>query len=350
VNERDTEASWRKAWVAGEVLVETGADRVRESVLGRDLLSRARSRLVSLLRGGRLSPVERAAAGTALGSLVDPRFRAEAWYLPDEELLGFVEIPEGPFRMGSDKRKDPDASPDEFDQHPLTLPAYYIARYPVTVAQWRVFVEEDSSRRRKDPDPLRGVANHPVVWISWDEAMEYCAWLTGKLREWPETPERLARLLRGETPDGKKWRVTLPSEAEWEKATRGRDGLIFPWGDRPDPDRANYGDTGIGTTSAVGCFPRGASPYGVEDLSGNVWEWTRSLWGKEWDKPHYRYPYKPLDGRENVKAPREWRRVLRGGAFFYAAGFSRCAGRNRLRSGRPLRRRRVPGGAVPIRL
>jgi formylglycine-generating enzyme required for sulfatase activity len=259
-----------------------------------------------------------------LASLGDPRFRADAWYLPDEELLGFVEIPEGPFLMGSDRSKDPGASADEIDQHSLTLPTYYIARYPVTVAQWRAFVE-DTGRRPKNSDNLRGVANHPVVPVSWDEAMEYCAWLTEKLREWPETPERLARLLRGETPDGKRWRVTLPSEADWEKAARGPDGRVFPWGDRVDPDRVNFDVTGIGKTSTVGCFSRGASPYGVEDLSGNVWEWTRSLWGEEFSEPHFRYPYNPLDGRENVNASREWLRVLRGGAFIAAAGGVRCA-------------------------
>lgn len=321
---RDTEAGWRRAWLAGEVLVETGVDRVRDSALGRDLLSRVPGRLVALLRGSGLSPVERSAAGSTLASLGDPRFRAEAWYLPDEELLGFVEIPEGPFLMGSDKGKDPAAYDDELEQHPLTLPTYYVARYPVTVAQWRAFVEEHPEALG-DPDSLRGVANHPVALVSWEEAMKYCAWLTAKLRERPETPEPLARLLRGEAPDGKRWRVTLPSEAEWEKAARGPDGRIFPWGDRPDPDCANFDDTKIGTTSAVGCFPRGASPYGVEDLTGNVWEWTRSLWGKEWDKPHYRYPYAPLDGRENVKAPDEWRRVLRGGAFDDEARGVRCA-------------------------
>ena len=119
--------------------------------------------------------------------------------------------------------------------------------------------------------------------------------------------------------------VQLPSEAQWEKAARGRDGRLFPWGDKADPNRANHIGAGIGTTSAVGCFPGGASIYGVEEMSGNVWEWTRSLWGRDWRSPEFGYPYQPEDGREDLWADSTVRRVLRGGAFNYADRFARCA-------------------------
>src|SRR5262249_49526862 len=157
--------------------------------------------------------------------------------------------------------------------------------------------------------------NHPVTYVTWHDAMAYGDWLTVRLREWPETPEPLASLLRQPG-----WRIILPSEAEWEKAARGTDERRYPWGNDPDPDRANYGDTGINTTSAVGCFPGGASPYGVEELSGNMWEWTRSLWGE-----NFTYPYDPHDGRENLVAPDNVPRVRRGGAFFDAHRTVRCA-------------------------
>ena len=140
-----------------------------------------------------------------------------------------------------------------------------MARYPVTVAQFEAFVQA-SGYKPGNEDCVRGLPNHPVVWVSWHDALAYCEWLTARLREWPETPEPLAHVLRAAG-----WCVTLPSEAEWEKAARGSDGRRYPWGDDPDPNRANYDETGIGKTSAVGCFPGGVSPHGVEEMSGNVW-------------------------------------------------------------------------------
>jgi formylglycine-generating enzyme required for sulfatase activity len=129
-------------------------------------------------------------------------------------------------------------------------------------------------------------------------------------------------------------RVTLPTEAEWEKAARGPlpspevgrgaggEGMIYPWGDDFDADKANVAATGLGTTSAVGCFPGGASPYGLLDMSGNVWEWTRSWWGKSSDL-EARYPYDPGDGREDLQ--RDGPRVVRGGAFNRDEWGARCA-------------------------
>jgi iron(II)-dependent oxidoreductase len=179
------------------------------------------------------------------------------------------------------------------------------------------------------------------VGVNWFEALAYTRWLTAAL-----TARRLL-------PAG--WRVRLPSEAEWEKAARGGEDIpvaplvrnridanaapslrpnpnaarAYPWGDDPDPNRANYTDSGVGATSAVGCFAAGVSPYGCHDLSGNVWEWTRSLWGDDWQKSSYNYPYHPDDGREKLEAPNSTVRVLRGGSFGAALVAVRCAARFR---------------------
>jgi len=253
-------------------------------------------------------------------------FRGDRWHLPDDEMFGFVQVPDGPFRMGSNRDEDPLADPDEVwpdtrdGQGLLHVPQFYMARYPVTVAQYRVFVEDTG--HSAVPSLWRGLPEHPVSSVSWHEALAYCQWLEALFRETHTAPDSLRRCLsRG-------WHLTLPSEAEWEKAARGTDGRIYPWRNAIDPDRANYANTGLGRTSLVGAYPRGSSPYGTLDMSGNVWEWTRSLWGEDARETSYPYPYRPDDGRENLAAPDNVHRVMRGGSFSNAENFLRAAKRD----------------------
>jgi formylglycine-generating enzyme required for sulfatase activity len=223
-----------------------------------------------------------------------PRFRADAWSLPAEELLGFVEIPGGTFVMGADVRLDPLAFDNERWQGAVDVPAFYIGRFEVTIAQFRAFVE--TSGFKVDEKALRGTPDHPVAFVSWPDALAYCRWLEQRLREWSGAPSRLRTLVRGG------WRVSLPTEAEWEKAARGTDRRIYPWGNAPRKDRANFE---AAATTPVGQFACPECPYDLRDMSGNVWEWTRS--------PYQPYPYDPADDRQNLEADALW--VMRGGHF-----------------------------------
>lgn len=307
-----SETDWRAAHLAGEALLEIGLEEVKARERHRQVLARVRGWLMALERGV-LTPLDRAAAGDALARLGDPR---PGVGLPD---IAWCHVPAGPFIMGSDKVRDPGALDRELPQHKVTLPAYSIGKHPVTNAQYAAFVAAGGYRERRywteagwqwkgdrtGPTTYGGVfdlPNHPVVLVTWYEAVAFCRWLTERLRESGEI--------------GPDQEVMLPTEAEWEKAARGEDGRIFPWGDEFDPARCNMGDTGIGTTSAVGMFPNGASPYGVLDMSGNVWEWCRRKW---WDS------YKePADESLEGTSPR----VLHGGAFNINARLVRCAVRS----------------------
>jgi len=221
-----------------------------------------------------------------------------------------VRVPGGFFWMGS-ADSDKHAYDDEKPLHRLHLPEYWIGRYTVTVAEFAAFVQDTgyktTAEKTKSDDTwqhpkgrdsgIQGKDDHPVTRVSWDDAISYCWWL----RDMTGT------------------RYTLPGEAEWEKAARGNDGRIYPWGDRWEKSRCNSWG-GREDTTPVGFYsPRGDSPYGCADMAGNVWEWTNSQYKA--------YPYDPQDGREKLDAPDEILRVLRGGSFYYNERYARCAAR-----------------------
>ncbi|MGH8068220.1 MAG: SUMF1/EgtB/PvdO family nonheme iron enzyme [Candidatus Entotheonellia bacterium] len=318
------------ALLAGRARIDRGA-RIPHS--GEAYIRRLVTQMKTLLASDLTAP-ERCQAGEVLGHFGDPRFRPEAWYLPDEPLLGFVEVPAGPFVMGSNYTTPRLGEDFEMPQHEITLPRYYIARYPVTVEQYRAFVQE-SGYKPTGEEWLCGLSNYPVVHVSWYDAIAYCKWVTERLRECEGTPAELANLLRQEG-----WCVTLPSEAEWEKAARGMDGRKYPWGNDLAPHWADFLEIPTTGTRAVGCFRRGASPYQVQEMNQTVSEWTRTLWGKTAPEPAYRYPYDPADGRENLQAPDRVLRVLRG------AGLWHCAARG---ATRPIHRSHDVGFRVVVR-
>ena len=203
---------------------------------------------------------------------------------------GMVVVPGGTFIMGRDN-----GPADEQPAHRIFLPTFYIDRDLVTTAEFAPFVQAKGTEgphgemyldvhdfdNRLHPRggvwlPDEGFENYPAGEVSWHGALAYCRW-------------------RGKR---------LPSEAEWEKAARGTDGRLYPWGnEEPQPGLAFFGAM-RGQTAPVGQYPRGSSPYGVRDMAGQVWEWTTSMY-----KP---YPYNPKDGRENLAAFAI--RVARGGS------------------------------------
>ncbi len=201
-----------------------------------------------------------------------------------------VFVPSGEFTMGSGD-DDPDADSDEKPQHTVYLDAFWIYKTEVTNAQYRKCVEVGACTLPHKTwyydNPA--YADHPVVYVDWYQAKAFCEWAGGR----------------------------LPTEAEWEKAARGTDGRIYPWGNEWDANKLNSSEAGPGTTTKVGDYPTGASPYGALGMAGNVWEWAGSLYRD--------YPYNPEDGREDPGA--EGIRVLRGGSFNHDERFVRCASR-----------------------
>ena len=220
-------------------------------------------------------------------------------HMMSDAMMNVVEVPAGPFTMGADPARDPEAFDNErwsptVGEGTVHVPTFYIARHEVTVGEFAAFAR--ASTWTVDPRALAGLPTHPVTFVSWPDALAYCRWLETTLRTAPSTPRPTKELLASG------WRVMLPTEAEWEKAARGTDRRRYPWGNEPQRTRANYEGT---ATTPVGLFTCPECPYGLSDMSGNVWEWTSS--------PYQPYPYDPSDDRSNLESDALW--VIRGGHF-----------------------------------
>lgn len=203
-----------------------------------------------------------------------------------------VFVPAGEFDMGS-PIEDPRADDDEVPLHRVYLDAFWIDRTEVTNSMYNLCIEAGACA-----PPARSVfhsnpeyANHPIVGVSWDQATAYCGWAGRR----------------------------LPSEAEWEKAARGLDGRMYPWGDSsPTDELANFNKL-VNEPSPVGSYPKGASPYGALDMAGNAWEWTQDGYTSGY--------YSISPARNPVSESPVNRRVLRGGNWDSNAEGIRAANR-----------------------
>jgi formylglycine-generating enzyme required for sulfatase activity len=202
-----------------------------------------------------------------------------------------VYIPPGEFKMGSNDYEN------EKPPHTVYLDGYWIGKYEVTFSQYDRYCDE--TRKEKLDDEGWGIRKCPVINVSWDDANTYCQWLSEK----------------------KGLAFKLPTEAQWEKAARGTDNRKYPWGNKePDKQLANF-KLNIFVlskkTTPVGSYPQGASPYGLLDMAGNVWEWCQDWYNKNY------YQSSP---DKNPNGPKSGTyRVLRGGSWYDGARNLRCA-------------------------
>ena len=278
---------------------------VEHTRLDKNLLEEVTQRLekqisVHTKRKDKQSILKTMLAMNALSRIETKQFQSQYWKQPWGE-PDWVTIPEGEFWMGDDKSQYDDERP----AYKVFLPEYQIARVPITNAQYALYLQDVKNTKVRPPDYWLGnsvppgLENHPVVRLSWYDAITYCRWLGKKI-------EKV---------------INLPSEAEWEKAAKGNQGKReYPWGNAWRPRRCNSFDLGLNDTTPVGLFLNGESHYGLLDMSGNVWEWTRTVWDNR-----SKYPY-DQDTDDNLSD--ELPRILRGGSFQSPSNLVRCTYRH----------------------
>ena len=349
--EMSVDDGWR-AMIAADQLLELGLPEVNRNEQGRKIKRRVATWLAGAMQGT-LQPKERAEAGRLAAQLGDSR---PGVLIVDDMPMCYV--PPGEFIMGGYRYDD--EKPEHLQK---VKDGFWISQYPITNAQFDQFVVDKGYARkvywaeaidakrwepgrfrefgnewREGPKQYRepfGIANHPVIGVSWYEALAFTRWLGLRLHR----------------------KCALPSEAQWEYAARGpghapnaitpmtraakalhevtsgvlqdfaseigqvrtsvENRRIYPWGDDADPQKMNIAETGIGSTIAAGAFPTGVSLFGCEDVSGNVWEWTMTKTTDDYKDYDKKVDNRP-DGSEAA-------RVLRGGSFNYSEYHARCA-------------------------
>ncbi len=256
-----------------------------------------------LLRGALLLP------GAVSSAMYDgrPALKAGDVRINTKDGAEMVLVPAGEFLMGSTPEQIENlpeksrisslqsAAEDEWrkaelPQHAVALSGYWVYKYEVTVAQYRKYCAETGRQMPKAPES-GWLDDHPIAYITWREAANYATWAG----------------------------LSLPSEAQWEKAARGTDGRIYPWGNDYNRSKCNRRANGLMRTEPVGSYPEGASPYGCMDMAGNVWEWCSDWYSKDY--------YSKSPAINPTGPERGGYRILRGGKWRTLTRYYRCSSR-----------------------
>jgi formylglycine-generating enzyme required for sulfatase activity len=326
---------WHSVWLAARLLVDQQMYLDQQAPSQRDTQKRLKNKLKKLISIPQmLRPLERIEIGESLGVIGDdrPGVGVLSSGLPD---IQWCVIPAGKFYMGTSPeqieliQKEPWASGWLFEREipgfELEIRSFSISKYPITQSQFKAFIDADDGyfndqwwsteglkwRDKVDPNTQSHnlPPNSPRIEVRWHEARAFCDWLGNKLNK----------------------KIRIPTEPEWEKAARGNDNRIFPWGNKFISDFVNFSGVGIGRPSPVGCLIFENTPWGDDgpwDMVGNTWEWCTTICEKQ-AGIKYPYPYAPDDGREELEKPDEYMRILRGGCYSNSPFFVRVSYRGR---------------------